>query len=97
MLLAEQGRVDAGADVGAGDGSVQRVVGRALEHVPQYGDGAAEPVDPLPHRVVPGGDEGVLATAPHAATSSWTAPLTVLIAALLVCAVAGMRAGHDTE
>ncbi|MEW2273089.1 hypothetical protein [Streptomyces griseofuscus] len=59
----------------------------------QYGGGAAEPVDPLPHRVAPGGDEGVLAAAPHAATSSWTA----LIAVLLVCAVAGMRAGHDTE
>ncbi|MYQ97153.1 MULTISPECIES: MFS transporter [unclassified Streptomyces] len=37
----------------------------------------------------------VLAAALHAATGSWTAPLTALIAALLVCAVAGMRAGHD--
>ncbi|QNT97609.1 hypothetical protein HEP81_07377 [Streptomyces griseofuscus] len=37
----------------------------------------------------------VLAAALHAATGSWTAPLTALIPALLVCAVAGMRAGHD--
>ncbi|MEU1661558.1 hypothetical protein ABZ527_36540 [Streptomyces griseofuscus] len=37
----------------------------------------------------------LLAAALHAATGSWTAPLTALIPALLVCAVAGMRAGHD--
>ncbi|MFY4718366.1 MFS transporter [Streptomyces sp. LaBMicrA B280] len=37
----------------------------------------------------------VLAAALHAATGTWTAPLTALVAALLVCAVAGMRAGHD--
>ncbi|MEV7503302.1 MFS transporter [Streptomyces sp. NPDC093018] len=37
----------------------------------------------------------VLAAALHAATGSWTAPLAALVAALLVCAPAGMRAGHD--
>ncbi|MGW4567502.1 MFS transporter [Streptomyces sp. NPDC004561] len=37
----------------------------------------------------------VLASALHSATGTWTAPLTALTVALLVCAVASMRAGHD--
>ncbi|WP_439945958.1 MFS transporter [Streptomyces sp. BBFR109] len=39
----------------------------------------------------------VLAAALHTATGAWTAPLAALVAALLVCAVAGLRAGHDPE
>lgn len=37
----------------------------------------------------------VLAAALHTATGAWTVPLTALIAVLLVCAAASMRAGHD--
>ena len=39
----------------------------------------------------------VLAAALHTATGTWTTPLTALTGALLVCAVASMRAGHDPE
>lgn len=39
----------------------------------------------------------VLASALHRATGAWTAPLAALIATLLVCAVASMRAGHDPK
>ncbi|MET8629553.1 MFS transporter [Kitasatospora sp. NPDC004669] len=38
-----------------------------------------------------------LAAALHAATGTWTAPLTVVTATLLVCAIAGLRAGHDRD
>ncbi|MDQ0383195.1 CP family cyanate transporter-like MFS transporter [Streptomyces sp. DSM 42143] len=37
----------------------------------------------------------VLAAALHTATGTWTAPLTGLTAALLVCAATSLRAGHD--
>ncbi|MFB9836354.1 MFS transporter [Actinoallomurus acaciae] len=37
----------------------------------------------------------LLAAALHTATGAWTAPLTALIAVLLLCAGASMRAGHD--
>ena len=39
----------------------------------------------------------VLAAALHTATGTWTVPLAALTAALLVCAAASMRAGHDPK
>ncbi|QHC21476.1 MFS transporter [Streptomyces sp. GS7] len=39
----------------------------------------------------------ILAATLHTATGTWTAPLAALTAALLACAAASMRAGHDPK